>query len=765
MSFKPNSVLSMAALLLSTTAMAQALPSEEPVRNRSQDVPRQLEEIVVTAQKREESLREVPISITAFTREDIQEAGIKSVSDIADLTPSLVFNEYLDIYTNVTIRGIGALGGSQSTFAMYLDGFEVTGGSAVNLVSGLADLERIEVLRGPQGTTFGRNITAGAINMTSVAPDYELSGQAALEISDFGGLEGHAAVNIPLYEDVAAIRISGFSRHSDGWVKNTGSAGDDADSDKYGFRAALRVEPSERLTWDTSLAYQKLEQGRSNFVTDGVLIGALLSVKDIIDFGFGLVPPGSIPAGATPYFPGQNTEIQTNTPANLTWDSLMATNRIQYDLGAFSLVSVSGYIRNELDNIRDGDNSDFDLFNEGTTDGENEFWSTELRAQSNGDDRLNWVGGVYAAGAKGSSHYFVRTGTEAELLTHYPSALSGLPFDASLLPNNTRIVGNFSGDEARSYAVFAEADYEVVDRLHLALGIRGNRDEISEFITDAVNLGADEFGMLTGVPTPDDAKETSSEEVTWRGTLRYEMSEAANVYGTVSKGYRAGGLQLNNPFKPDYGAETIINYELGLKALLFDRRLSINTAAFVMDWTDIQIVTTDRTNNQSFTDNAGGAKAKGFEVDAQALPLDSLTLTAGLSFVDTEITDFIDSTGLDRSGTVLPAAPEWHLNLSAHYQRPLFADTDGFIRATWIYNDKQLEGLVDGATELQFIDSYERVDLRVGLESDRWRIEAFADNVFDEIYGSSILLNGYSLSGAEITSMPRLYGIKGTVTF
>lgn len=759
MSFNRKIVWSATALLLSTTVLAQTPPTSSGVM--------QLEEIVVTAQKREESLVEVPISITAFTRDEIQKSGIKGVADIADLTPSLVFNEYLDIFSNVTIRGVGALGGSQNTFAMYVDGFEVTGGSSINLASGLTDMERVEVLRGPQGTTFGRNVTAGAINMTTVAPGHEFSGLAELEVANYGGLEGRAAVNIPLYEDVAAVRVSAFGRHSDGYVRNTGSAGDRSDSDKYGFRAALRVEPNERFTWDTSLAYQKLDQGRSNFVTDGVVIGALLDVQAIIDAGLGLVPPGSIPSGATPYFPGQNTKIETNTPASLTWDSLMATNRLQYDLDSFSLISVSGYIRNELDNIRDGDNSDFDLFNEGTTDGKNEFWSTELRAQShaNAGDRFSWVGGLYAAGSEYSNRYAVRTGTEAELLLNLPGAVTGLPFDIALLPNNTRAIGSLSGGQSRSYAVFAEADFEVVDKFHLALGVRGNRDEIEDFITDAVNLGTDEFGLLAIVPTPDDEGETTSEKVTWRGTLRYEMSDTANVYGTVSKGYRAGGLQLNNVFKPDYGPESIINYEVGLKALFFDRRFSINTAAFYMDWTDIQIVTTDRTNNQSFTDNAGGAKATGFEIDAQAIPLPGLTLTAGASYVDTEITDFVDSTGLDRSGVVLPAAPKWHLNLTGHYQRPLFGDVDGFIRATYVYSDKQLEGLVDGATELQFIDSYNRVDLRMGLESDRWRIEAYADNVSDRIYATSILLNGFSLSGAEITSVPRQYGIKGSVKF
>lgn len=725
-----------------------------------------LAEIVVTAQKREEALSDVPISMSAFTADDLVKHDIQRLQDFVVLTPSVAFDQNANGEVGaITIRGIGALGGEQNTFGYYIDGFEVGAAGSKLLNSGLADAERIEVLRGPQGTTFGRNVVAGGISVTMPVPEYEYTGSIDTEVSNYSGRELRGALNMPIVDGKAAARISSFYRHSDGNIDNHGPAGGSNDFDRWGVRGALLLEPTDQLTVNAALSYESFEQGLGNDVQDGILIGQIATLRQIIDSGFAPMPPGTLPAGTGRYYPQQRDAVMYDVAEQYDTESVLGTLRAEYDFGAVSLISVSGYVSAEQNFYTDLDESEYDVLINRWSDDET-FYSTELRLQSNGDNWFDWIGGVYASRQHMTAIQDQSSGSQMELITALPGAITGLPFDLPLLPNDTRIIGGNFAESTDSYAFFFDGNIDVTSRLNFAAGVRYNHDAIEESVSNSVNVGSLPGGLLTVVSLPDDRQETSSEEVTWRSSLRYALTDTTNVYGTVSRGYRAGGVQLGNPSAPpDYDPETMTNYELGIKATLLDRRLALNAAVFRMEWKDIQIATVDRTNNATYTDNAAGAVAQGVELDATYLPLRGLDITLGASYLDTEIEEFIDATGLDRSGTVLPNTPEWRASLSAGYTMPIVGQWDGFVRGTYIYNDAQLEGLVDGQTNLQFIDAWERVDLRLGATTGRLRIEAYCENVFDETYATGIILSGFALTGASIVSPPRRFGLRVKLDF
>jgi iron complex outermembrane recepter protein len=336
----PHTIASAIALCWATTGTAQE--AEPPQQTQFEP-----EEIIVTAQKREEALSDVPISIAVFDDRSIERNNIKELDDFAILTPGLAINQSgAPADVAVTIRGIGALGGDQNTFGYYVDGFEVSAADAGNVANNLTDVQRIEVLRGPQGTTFGRNVVAGAISVTSVPPNYEFGGSAAAEVFSYGGRELRGVVNVPLADGKAAARVSGFYRGNDGYIRNVGPSGGRSGFDQFGFRGALRLQPSDRLTIDAAVSYEDYRQGIANSIPDGIVIGQFITLREIIDAGLGRVPRGTLPAGPNQYFPDQNNRVALDADELYRRNTFLATLRADYDFGPISLVSVSGYTRN-----------------------------------------------------------------------------------------------------------------------------------------------------------------------------------------------------------------------------------------------------------------------------------------------------------------------------------------------------------------------------------------------------------------------------------
>ena len=285
------SLIVIGALLVGTPAMAQTTDDEG------------LTTITVTAQKREESLQDVPISATVFSADDLLKGGIEGLEDYAALTPSLTIDSGRnEANAEVNIRGVGSnVGGTQNLYGIYLDGVELTAASSFTVGMALLDVERVEVLRGPQGTAFGRNVMAGAINLTSTLPTYEFGGSAEIKAESFQTLTMRNTLNVPLADDVAAVRLSARYSRGNGHVINEGSGGQ-KDNETYLLRGSLRFEPASNVRIKALICYNKGSYGLSNDIPTGNVIGTARAIRNAVNAGAGgtALPPGSLPAGPRP---------------------------------------------------------------------------------------------------------------------------------------------------------------------------------------------------------------------------------------------------------------------------------------------------------------------------------------------------------------------------------------------------------------------------------------------------------------------------------
>ena len=747
----------MGAMLLG----APAAWAQEGSQASAEDRPAMLDNVVVTAQRREQSLQDVPISVKAFTRDDIDRFDITEFSDYAILTPNVGFAEQDSQGQGaITIRGIGPVGGEQSVFGTYLDGFELP-----NVTGRVYDLERIEVLRGPQGTTFGRNIIAGALNLTSVTPSFDgVSGYVSAEAGNFGLFDFEGGVTLPI-SDTIAIRAAAFYNETDGWLENQIPGTESNFVETFGGRLTVAAAPNDRLNMKAIVSYESYDQGLGNsLLTDGVLLEQVQGLQGIIDAGLNpFFEPGAFPAGPDRFFPDQTTEVFIDAPSFTEFQNLLALGRFDYDFGPVTLVGIAGVAQIDYEDSQDLDYSELDL-GVWERDRNTTFYSAEVRLESNGNEKLNWVVGAYYSRNSEEEDESQTSGADMEAITFVP----GVPF--TILPNNTFLFGGFSTDEVDTYAIYGEADYALTDRLNILAGLRYTRLEFFESLVDGATF--DERFPGAGLPfllpqvIPDDEGSVDSDRVTWRTSLVYQASDDVNLYASVSTGFRGGGLQLNNVERSDFDSDSVINYEIGTKAFFFDRRAAVNLSAFFMDWEDIQIEVRNRANNNRFTDNAGRAEIYGFELDFQVIPLEGLTFSGGVGYANSELTEFDDPQDV-RLGTPLPWSPQWRVNLVGDYKRTLFGDIEGFVRAIYIYNGEVQAGLPEeGTLGVRILDDWNRFDLRFGLERpDDWRIEGYIENVTNEVYAVGGWFSGFSLSGRQTIVSPQRYGVRLRKTF
>ena len=784
--------------LLLTSVSGAALAQATTTPEASSGVDR----IVVTAEKRETFLEDVPASVLAFTADEIDKQQIDTLTDIALLSPSVAIDEGLNpIFTDISIRGIAGLGGEQETFGIYIDGYEVSANSTAGAAIRYDDLERIEVLRGPRGTTFGRNVIAGAFNITSKSVGDEIGGYVEARAENFGGLGVKGAVDIPLTDKVG-IRASGFFDHSNGNIKNIGAAGGRNDFETVGGRIKLDAELTERLSMLASLTYDRHDQGLENFVADGVVPSDLDFAISVIEGGdnpfFG---PGSFPFGPDLLFPDQNDTVELNTPTSYDTENTITTLRFDYSFDDMDLIWVSGFVDSKITRFEDTDLSNVDSI---FLDQRNEaqFASTEIRLQSSGDKTVDWTVGAYASRASNRNRSSIFSGSETSQINFIPAILfevgSGFTVDVEgpglpSIPDNAELFRTDIEAVDTALALFAEADVEVAENVSLFAGVRFNYDKIEEEsfgdvelvilntlledgVTPTIPL-IPEYAAVLGDPLGEqlvwparlipEQGEADFDKVTWRVGAKWEPAQNINLYGTISTGYRAGGLQLVAGLDvTDFGPEELINYEVGVKSFLFDQRASVNLALFYMDWKDVQILTRTEGTFFSATRNAGQAEVLGLELDWIAEVTDHLVFGGGFAYLDTEILEFDDFVGPDPVGLPLPNTSEFSGNGYLEYNRPITSKLSGFGRITYIYTGEQLQGFVEGSEQQRDLDKWERVDLRFGVEvPDDWRIEAFGTNIFDDIYATGKASVGFGLSGQYTVSPPRRYGVRFTKQF
>lgn len=743
-SFKNQSLL-VTGLLTSALALqsgaAVAQEREEPTESL-----RTLEAVTVTATKREKDLQDVAVAVSAITSDTISSAGLVRVEDISTLVPNLTYSETTTTrITQLVVRGLSQSGGigNDPNIGVYIDGVYIGRDSGFN--SGLMDISSVEVLKGPQGTLFGRNSATGAINITTRKPNETPSLEVLGSVGNYGLRRVGVTANTPLSDTVFA-KISAMKSDRDGYLDNT-FGGTANTVDNTFVRGQLLIEPSMNFSATLSADYSKDDGNGNNYVTAAPTVPVNFDrITSIPDLGF---------------------EEQEQYGFSAT---------LQYELaGGHQLTSITAHRTIESAAFNDIDYSALELSTLADARDQSQF-SQELRIQSPSNETFEWVAGAYYYDqnfevatnlVNGRDTLFAFGGAFVNPALFALIGTGATPTDFGLPSNSTFVNANASID-TESYAAFASGTYRFTPRLAVTGGLRYSVDKKDFGFTQS----SDPLSQLFGFRTFDcadaaSACQTKRDDSEWTPAISLEYTPTDNLlaYLKYSTGYNAGGFNANlnsgtNPLS--FEPETVEAYEVGLKSQLLDNRVRLNAAVFQLDYNDKQESIFSAAAGGFIQGNAGGARSRGFEIELDAILSSSLDLNASVGYADSEYTDYGANTG-----NRLANAPEWQASLGLQYTRPITSRLNLVSRGDVFYQDDRFLG-ADNDPFFVF-DATTLVNLRVGIESEdqNWVLTAWARNLFDDesisqiFGGSSFFIPSYNYT----PNNPQTYGIDLTLRF
>jgi iron complex outermembrane recepter protein len=686
-----------------------------------------LETIVVTAEKREEALKDVPMSVTALTGSTLDKLQARDFSDYAAMVPGLSLFSSQPGLTNLTLRGQNA-GGVGSTVAVYLD--ESPFGSSSALLNGSIltgdfdtwDLQRVEVLRGPQGTLYGANSEGGLLKFVTTPPVLgsfsgaaEVSGQTVSSGGNGGDLR--AVLNLPI-GDKFAFRISGFDQYVPGFIDDPLShASDVNDGHRYGGRASMLFQPvdafSIRLTGTT-------QTDRFNGTPE-------------VDVD---------PTTLKPVHGDLTQERLIKEPSVFKYDNYAAV--INWDVGPFSVLSATSWGNLNSDYVTDYTNIQLapgltlgDLLAAAVGPGLGGLldnvanlkkFTQEVRLSSPASNFLEWqVGGYY-------------THEDGHLEQHLNAVLLPGGKPAPLPSLEIPILDS----TYRETAGFANLTVHIIPQFDVQAGGRYSKNvqDVTESIT----------GLL--VPSQQFSTPSSGDVFTYSFAPRWHINADSMLYLRYATGYRPGGPNALPPIAPpdvprEYGADKTKNIEVGYRSTLLQGLLSIDVAAFHVDWTNIQLL--EQVDNTGINGNGGKAKSQGLEWNFGYVPLHGLTFQWTGAYTDAKLTTPAPAVG-GNTGDPLPYAPKWSTSIDGEYDWAAFADYKLFVGTTWSYVGERKTGFgtsPDGLTQVS-LPSYNTWATRLGIQNDRYRVTLWGKNL-----GDSRGITNYTNQGAP--------GLNGTI--
>jgi iron complex outermembrane receptor protein len=710
-------------------------------------------DIVVTAQRRTENLRDVPIAITVVSGDSIRETGAVQLSDITQRVPSLQFTAVPGTPT-FTVRGIGTNSfdyGVESAVGLAIDDVNITL-PRLNPINSLADVERVEVLRGPQGLLFGKNTTAGLISVTTKRPQLGIySNEGRLQVSSRNQIQVYDVVNLPL-GDNAALRIRGGYQYQEPVLRVRGP-GSIENTRNYNFNGKLLWNVTDRLT---AYAIADYSENRGD-----------PGVWTIRSFGAGTTAPGAGNAfvrnqltalGIVPGPNNRDTAIGAYNANDI--NSFGGQLSLDYDLGGATITSVTAYRdATQTFNNLEVDSTPLRVYdnNLGTQDAYQ--FTQELRIASSGKHVLDYVAGLY---------YYRQSidATNAQFGT-----LGFLPNASPILLSQVGGQVNFDID-SKSYAAFAQLTLNVGERLRLIAGGRYTRDEIDNTTGVSAIPGvcspafAATGGRVCQTVTLPFSRSASRNADGWsaRAGVQYDLAERTNVYATYSRGYKGPAISSINANIFAVDPETVDAYEVGLKTDLLDRRLSLNLAGFWNNFNNFQAQVFDPTvlpQGVFRTGNAGSLRTRGIEAEATVRPARGFSLSGGVTYLDTEFGDYfppcysgqttaqgctLPGPSFDASGERLPAAPKWSTSVAAAYETNVSSTTKVFANADWSYRSNVFYGVGNPGTVQ---DGYSLVNatLGVGDTDGKVRVSVFVRNLFDKRYAAVIFPSYFDTGG------------------
>jgi iron complex outermembrane receptor protein len=702
--------------ILATDANAQVASADGSGRADTDD---ELGEIVVTAQRRAENLQNVPIAVTALTADALGNAGVADTESLQVAVPGLSFAQ-LAGYAVPRIRGVGANAngpGVENSVALYIDGVYVAATTA-GMMS-FNNIEQVAVLKGPQGTLFGRNATGGVIQITTADPGRQFKLDASATAGNRATYEGSFYASAPLGEAVAADLAVYYRNQGDGDGVNVITGNDIGKGKDFALRSKIKLDPFDGTVIRLSGDYSRMDGGRP----------------------FARVVPGTIPITGNPIGGDKWENFTTFDPSQeIVQRGLSA--KLDQEVGSLSLVSITALRRARIETRFDADAQPAPITDVSIRQKDRQF-SQELQLLSAPNQPFTWMIGGY---------YF-----DAKAGTYPQQILAGAPA--------TRIVFN-PRQSTKSFAGFGQATLAVTDALNITGGLRYTSDKRAISVSRATTLPN---GMA--LPVASAAGNETFNKLTWRISADYRFSSQLLAYASYNRGFKSGiydpttiPLNLVRP-------EVLDAYEIGFKADLLDRRLRINSAFYHYDYKNIQ--TSRIVNGNALLLNGEGAKIDGIDLDATARISSQLTVTAGLSYIDSRFTDFpnaVISTPLpaggnaisagDAKGNRLPMTPKWTSNLSATYEMPT-AIGEFRLTAAYLHNDGYFESAENRLAQRPF----DIVNATLGWESSSgtYRASLWVRNLTDAYYATQ--LSAQNTRDILIPGARRSYGVTAGIRF
>ncbi|MCZ6719669.1 MAG: TonB-dependent receptor, partial [Gammaproteobacteria bacterium] len=664
----------------------------------------QIEEIIVVAQKREENLQSVPIAMSAYDATALDARAIESITDMSNPTPGLIVSGNLRS-AQIFIRGIGSEDisiGTEGSTAVYLDGVYL--GRTEMALTEFLDVERVEVLRGPQGTLYGRNAVGGAINVLSKPPTDELWLSGSVLAGNFHRLRVRGTASGPISEKVRG-RVSFVDNNHDGFVTN-GLPGAPRkffhDEDYFGARSSLVLDLNDSIDVSIGADYSRSDDNGKvniNFMTPDFLVAA----------------------GATPVV--DPFTVFQDMPVFHDLENYGGHVTVAWNLGTYALKSISSYRKVEEVALFDSDGTEaFGVFVDLARN--QQQFSQELRMLSPADERFSWIAGLF--------YFYEDADQKFDLWFPGPSLL---PLSAT--------------NQTDAYAAYFQGSLQLSDRLAATAGLRFSYEE--------------KEGSNAGGPISD-----SWNEATPKLLVEYYANEAVLLYASATKGFKSGGFQSLGIQPSTFDEEIVWAYEGGIKSLWFDSRLRINASVFFYDYSDLQVQTVDETTLEVFIENAASSSITGGEIEVTAQPSDDLTLELWLAFLDAEYDEFIGldpilGGAIDLSGNSLRSAPDLSFGVAAQYQLNLAIHGSVTLRGEYQWQDdvffNQFEDPLIGQ------QSFGLLNARVTwvTANERFGVSLFAKNITNEAYFSTGITFGFGPLG--VIADPRTYGIELTVAY
>lgn len=734
-------LLAGSAAIALTFVAAPALAQDATETSASAQTEEDDDIITVTAQKRAENVQDVPSSVSVISGQELENSGATSISDFAGFVPSFVApSGGVPGRTTLIMRGITTGEGSSTTVGVVLDDVPVNSSTSylaggVNSFDLLPyDIERVEVLLGPQGTLYGASSMGGLLKYVTVRPDLEeVEIRAGGELSSIRrsddlswGVRG--AVSVPIVKGQLALRVSGYNQETAGFLDNPilGLEGVN-DTRQTGGRAVLLWEPSDNFSIQLAALTQKVVANTRTTVA--------------ID-RFGSNEPVLGPFDRMNIVPERNRQKSDIFTAIINWD-----------FGAANLTSISSYSKNNthlpLDFTANAPPAVLQNFFPTVPDdalvlAEVDLslrkYTQEVRVASPSGGKLEWMLGGFYTHEKG--------------LNAQPVTLLNADLNPNPVINPLLSVGLPSKYE--EIAVFANATYRFSEAFDLSAGLRWAENH-QTFSTEL-------DGLLVGIIVPPAGITTgkSSEDVvTFMVSPQYHVTNDIMLYARVASGYRPGGPNVPLPgLAEQFDADTLINYELGLKSQFWNRRATVNLSVYRIDWDDIQLNV--EVNGNSGVANGGKARSQGVELTSLFEPVDGLQLGINGSYTDAKLIDPVPSLN-GFAGDQLPNVPKWQGSASVDYSFPVGSWT-GSVGGRARYIGKRNNGFPADFGNAVPLESYTLVDLNAALETEHWTARLFVRNLFDEY---ALTSGGGALAGIRYAPLlrPRTVGIAFDVRF